>query len=171
MHNQYILTAISALMVCLLVTGCTESGDSTTQDAASSIAVESSQTEDSLLEEEAAAISQTEDQAEQANDAAETEEDETTVTSQTEDQTEQADETVETEEESEAITSDAAEKIALDHLGIDREDVKYIHSYEEHDGGTMVAWCVEFEVQNTQYNYYVDMATGEILRVYEETHN
>ncbi len=77
----------------------------------------------------------------------------------------------ETGAQTETITSDSAEKIALNDLGITRSDVKYIHSYEEHDGGSIVAWCVEFEVNNTQYNYYVDMATGEILEVFEETHH
>ena len=71
----------------------------------------------------------------------------------------------------EAITSDDAETIALNDLGIIRDDVKYIHSYEGHDDGTTVAWCVEFEADNTQYNYYVDMTTGEILKIFEETHN
>lgn len=126
MHNKHILTVICVLMICLLATGCSGSGDSATQDGGSSVAAEASRSEDSLPEEE------------------------TTVT---------------------AITSDAAENIALDHSGVAREDVTYIHSYEEHDGGSMVAWCVEFEVRKTQYSYYVDMATGEILRVYEETHD
>ena len=72
---------------------------------------------------------------------------------------------------SETITSDSAENIALDHWGIARNDVKYIHSYEEHDGGSIAAWCVEFEVNDTQYSCYVDMTTGEISNVFEEKHD
>lgn len=85
--------------------------------------------------------------------------------------TSEADSQPEIKDGSETITSDSAENIALNNWGIDRDEVKYIHSYEEHDGGSIVAWCVEFEVNDTQYSCYVDMTTGEILKVFEEQHD
>ncbi len=144
MHNKYILTVVCLFMVCVFA-GCAESNDLATQNVASSVASESSQPESSPFEE--------------------------TVSSGTDSQTETKNESKATDHEAVIITSDSAENIALNNLGITRDDVKYIHSYEEHDGGSIVAWCVEFEVNNTQYNYYVDMITGEILKVFEETHN
>ncbi len=99
----------------------------------------------------------------------ESEQSEVATTSETGSQTEAM--TSEIGSQTEAITSKAAETIALNDVGITESDVKYIHSYEEHDGGTIVAWCVEFEVGNTQYSYYVDMYTGEILRSFVERHD
>ncbi len=67
------------------------------------------------------------------------------------------------------ITAAEAESIALKSGGVSRSDVKYIHSYIDNDDGRTV-YEVEFLVNNTEYEYKIDVNSGAILEQDIETH-
>ncbi len=60
------------------------------------------------------------------------------------------------------ITSAEAESIALKSGGVSIGSVKYIHSYIDNDDGKIV-YEVEFAVNNTKYEYKIDINNGTIL--------
>jgi len=64
--------------------------------------------------------------------------------------------------ESAAVTEEEAKEIALSHAGLQAEDVTFIKSGLELDDGKQ-KYEVEFYSGNTEYDYDIDAASGEIL--------
>lgn len=57
----------------------------------------------------------------------------------------------------------AAKAAALSHAGVAESDTKYIHGYLDYDNGRPVHYDVEFVAGNVEYDYEIDLYTGEIL--------
>ena len=62
-----------------------------------------------------------------------------------------------------ALTAEQAETIALESLGLTRDQVRFDRSELDYERGVQV-WEVEFRYENTEYNFEIDANTGEILR-------
>ncbi len=61
------------------------------------------------------------------------------------------------------ISATEAENIALNHLGMTRENIRFERTEIDHERGKLV-WEVEFEKENKEYSFEIDAVTGKILR-------
>lgn len=61
------------------------------------------------------------------------------------------------------ITSDKAKEIALNHAGVKAADAKYIKAEYDYDDGVR-KYDVEFTVGNTEYDYEINAANGNIIK-------
>ncbi len=62
-----------------------------------------------------------------------------------------------------ALTAEQAETIALESLGLTRDQVRFDRSELDYERGVQV-WEVEFRHENTEYDFEIDATTGEILK-------
>lgn len=60
------------------------------------------------------------------------------------------------------IGMDRAKAIALDHAGLSASQVRFTHASMDRENGTMV-YVLEFRQGQTEYEYEIDAATGNIL--------
>ncbi len=62
-----------------------------------------------------------------------------------------------------ALTAEQAETIALESLGLTRDQVRFDRSELDYERGVQV-WEVEFRYETTEYDFEIDATTGEILK-------
>ncbi len=62
------------------------------------------------------------------------------------------------------ITSEEAQTVALDHAGLDSEQVHFLRTQLEMDDGRQV-YEVEFYSENAEYDYTIDAQTGAVLEM------
>ena len=60
------------------------------------------------------------------------------------------------------ITLEEAEKAALEHAGVAEKDAVYVTAKPDYEDGRQV-YDVEFFSGNTEYDYEIDAATGEVI--------
>lgn len=64
----------------------------------------------------------------------------------------------------ETLSQDEAEQIALDDAGVTREDVtQWDRSELDQDDGVQM-WEIEFDVNQSEYEYDIDAVSGDILQ-------
>ncbi len=61
------------------------------------------------------------------------------------------------------ISANEAENIALDKVGLTRENIRFERTEIDHERGKLI-WEVEFEIGNVEYSFDIDAVTGKILR-------
>ena len=62
-----------------------------------------------------------------------------------------------------ALTAEQAETIALESLGLTRDQVRFDRSELDYERGVQV-WEVELRYETTEYDFEIDATTGEILK-------
>ena len=67
------------------------------------------------------------------------------------------------------VTLEEAKQIALDHAGVAAEDAVFTKAHHDHEDGRVVA-DIEFYVGETEYDYDVDITTGEVVEYETEEH-
>ncbi len=67
------------------------------------------------------------------------------------------------------VTLEEAKQIALDHAGVAAEDAIFTKAHHDHDDGRVVA-DIEFYAGDTEYEFDVDITTGEITEFETEKH-
>lgn len=71
--------------------------------------------------------------------------------------------TVSSDSEQSLLEATAAEDVALEAAGLTREQVRFDRSELDYEHGKQV-WEVEFQYENTEYDFEIDAYTGEILK-------
>ncbi len=61
------------------------------------------------------------------------------------------------------LTSDLAEEAALSHAGLSKEQVSFIQSKLDYEDGRQIYEVEFYDKDNTEYDYEIDAATGEVL--------
>lgn len=61
------------------------------------------------------------------------------------------------------ITADEAKQIALDKAGVQEADIHDYETEQDQENGRPV-YEIQFDVGETEYEYYIDRETGEILK-------
>ncbi len=61
------------------------------------------------------------------------------------------------------ISANEAENIALERVGLTRENIRFERTELDRERGKLV-WEVEFEKENKEYSFEIDAVTGKILR-------
>ena len=67
------------------------------------------------------------------------------------------------------VSVEAAKEIALEKAGLTAEQVTFTKAHQDRDDGRLV-WELEFFADGTEYDFDIDVATGEITEYDTETH-
>ncbi len=70
--------------------------------------------------------------------------------------------------EQKAITQEEALKIALDYAGLKEDQITLTKSHRSRDNGGPI-WEIEFRCNGVEYDFDVDMLTGQILEVDQDS--
>lgn len=68
------------------------------------------------------------------------------------------------------ISAEEAENIALTHTNLDANSVQFLRTEMEHEHGTLI-YEVDFVYNNFDYDYKINVMTGEIISYDRDTHH
>lgn len=69
------------------------------------------------------------------------------------------------------ISESTAKEAALAHAQVNESDTRYIHCYIDYDNGKAKYYKVKFVVENTQYDYKIDLYSAAIIECEIESYN